>query len=114
MVDLDELLGDFKPAFSFDALPSPDKLLQLDTAIPLIGGLAVLALGYDAVRKGAKSLRRDDAATARRKREERARLGLPEEEEEEDNPIAWENWIGVILIVGFELALFNLRNVNLP
>ena len=111
LVDLNDLLGGIKPAFSFDSLPSLDKLLQLETAVPLIGGLAIGYVGYVGVSKASKSLRPDDAATARRKREERERLGLSESDEEQDNQASQDGLVAAVLIVVFELVLFNLRNV---
>ena len=110
-VDLNELFGGMKPAFSFDVWPSLDKLLQLDTAVPLIGGLAALYIGYVGVSKASEGLRPDDAATTRRKREERERLGMSEWDQEKDNRTGRDGLVAAVLIVVFELVLFNLRNV---
>lgn len=110
LVDLNELVGGIKPAFSFDVWPSLDKP---ETAIPLIGGFVVLTVGYFGVSRATKSLRPDDAATTRRKRMERERLGLSEadQDDEQGGGIAPDDLVAVVLIVLFELALFNLRNV---
>jgi len=35
-------------------------------------------------------------------------------EQEQADKAARDNWLAVVLIVVFELALFNLRNVELP
>lgn len=114
LVDLNDLVGGLKPAFSFDYLPSPEKLLQLDTLIPLLGGLGALAIGYIGVNNWSEWLRPDDAASVRRKREERERLGLSEWDEEQAERAARDNLLAVVAIVVFEIVIFNLRNVNLP
>ena len=108
LVDLNELLksSGIKPA----ALPSPDQLLQLDTLIPLIGGLVALTLGFRGFSKAAEWLRPDDAASARRKREERERLGITEWDQEQEDRNARDNLIGAAVIIIFELVLFNSRN----
>lgn len=111
LVDLNDLFGGLKPAFSLDGLPSPDQLLQPETAIPLIGGFVVLSIGYIGVRKASDSLRPDDAATARRKREERERLGISEWDEEQSNNLARDGLVAALLIVVFEVAIFNARGL---
>ena len=58
-----------------------------------------------------RSLRPDDAAAVRRKREERERLGITEEEEEQREQEAQAGVAAAILIIAFEFVLFNLRGV---
>ena len=70
-----------------------------------------MVAAYVGVTRASDWLRPDDAASARRKREERERLGLSEWDEEQANQAARDNVLVVVLIVAFELALFNLRNV---
>lgn len=113
-IDFNEFINGIKPASSL----APENLLQPETAVPLVIGLATLVVGYDAISKAAESLRPDDAATARRKREERDRLGISNldlQAEEEEQRIARDNMIqttiAIALILGVELALFNLRGV---
>ena len=113
LVDFGELFG-VKSA----APPSWEQLQQLDTLLPIIGVLGALSIGFIVLPKATESLRPDDAAATRRKREERERLGvseLDEEREEQEKQIARDNTIqslvAVVLIVLFELAIFNLRNV---
>ena len=103
LVEMDDLLGDMKP-FSL-----PDS--PLEAALPLLGLIVALVLGYRGASNFAESLRPMDAATARRKREERERLGITEEEEEQSNQEAQSGLVAAVLIIGFELVLFNLRGV---
>ena len=111
LVDLSELVGGSKSINQvFDAIPSWEQLRELDTLLPIVGGLVTLSVGFVGAGRFAEWLRPDDAATARRKREERERLGLSEEEDDNQG-IAPETLVAVVLIVGFELALFNLRNL---
>ena len=124
LVDPRTLLGDFElPSVqrALDALPSPSQLLQLDTLIPIVAFLGALLGGYFAITAASQSLRPEDAATTRRRREERERLGVSEADEEQRvleqeqaDKAARDNWLAVVLIVVFEVALFNLRNVELP
>ena len=107
--DLGDLFGGLKAGI---AVPSFEQLMQLDTLLPLIGGLVVLSFGFVGFSKVAEWLRPDDAASARRKREERERLGVSEWDQEQAFQVARDNWIAVVLIVGFELLIFNLRNVG--
>ena len=69
-------------------------------------------VGFNRVSEWARP---DDAATAKRKREERERLGVSEGDQEQEDQLARDNWIAAVvpavLIVVFEIALFNLRNV---
>ena len=124
LVDPRTLLGDVElPSVerALEALPSPSQLLQLDTLVPVVGYLGALLGGYFAITAASQSLRPEDAATTRRRREERERLGVSEADEEQRSleqeqaeKAARDNWLAVGLIVIFELALFNLRNVDLP
>uniref|UniRef100_A0A7S0LNS3 Uncharacterized protein n=1 Tax=Coccolithus braarudii TaxID=221442 RepID=A0A7S0LNS3_9EUKA len=114
LVDLGELFGNLKSVNQISyGIPSWQQLQQLDTLLPSIGVLVLFSVGYVGISSSSELLRPDDAPTARRKREERERLGVSEEDEEEGKRIAQEKWIGAvvpaILIVVFELALFNLR-----
>ena len=78
LVDFGELVGGIKSFGDFSGLPSWQQLLESDTLLPLLGGFVALSIGYVGLTKGAESLRPEDAATTRRKREERERLGCPE------------------------------------
>ena len=97
-----------KPALS---LPTSPDQLQLETVRALFGILVALSLGYKGFNNLVESVKFDDAATARRKREERERLGITEEEEERQNQEAQSGLAAAILIIAFELVLFNLRGV---
>ena len=116
LVDLNELTGGLKSVNQvFDTLPSWEQLQSADTVVPIIGGLVALVGGLVIVSKVSEWLRPDDAATARRKREERERLGVSEWDQEQNDQIAQDRWIEAVvpavLIIVFELVLFNLRNL---
>jgi hypothetical protein len=93
------------------SVPSLEQLKDLDTLLPLIGFLAALPAGFIAFSKVTAWLRPDDAAATRRKREERERLGVTEDEQEQESRTARDNLLVVVLLVVFEIVLFNLRGV---
>ena len=120
-VDLGELFGGAKSVGQvFDVLPSWEQLQRLDTLLPIIGGTTVLSFGLWVSPKVTEALRPNDLIPwdeRERLRKERERLGISETEyQEQEAQAARDKWFGAvipaILIVGFELALFNLRNVN--
>jgi len=111
LVDFDQFIGGSLPSLD-RAINAVKQLSIVDNLLPILGGLGALYLGYVGVSAASESLRPDDAATAKRKREERERLGLTEWDEEQKNQAAFYNWVAVVLVVGFELVLFNLRNVG--
>ena len=121
LVDPAELLGGFElPSIqrAIDALPSPEQLFQAETLLPIVAVVAALFGGYFVTTAASQSLRPEDAATTRRRLEERERQGVSESdleqsewEEEQANRVARDNWIAALLIVVFELVLFSLRNV---
>ena len=111
-LDFGELFGGLKSVNSvFDVLPSWERLRELDTLLPIIGGLVALPIGFVGVRRATEWLRPDDAASARRKREERERLGVSEWDQEQESRNARDNVLAAVAILVFELVLFNMRGL---
>ena len=104
-VDFGELVGGVKSPFQFF-----DAIQQLDPP-SLIGGVVALSVTYVAITKAVEWLRPDDAATARRKREERELLGISEWEQEQDSRNARDNVLAAVAILIFEFALFSMRGL---